>query len=150
MRSISSRRSPAGRRCGAIFIVALVLAACNPSPDQDLRDKAGFAGSWAATLQMAGEKWIANSVPTSFVRTSCEAAIEDLDQAAGEAAKSKAQTEARDSLRRLISETAAASTGLRRAAEANDRPAAAQAVRRLAEIHRGFEALAKPGENGAP
>jgi hypothetical protein len=150
MRSISSRGSPAGRRCGAIFIAALVLAACNPSPDEELRDQAGSAGSWAATLQMAGEKWLANSIPTSFVKTTCEAAGEDLDHAAREVAKSKAPARERDALRRAISQTVAAGAALRRAAESNDRPEAAQEVRRLAEIHRGFEALATPVRNRAP
>jgi|ERR1700681_674961 len=154
MRNISSRRSPAGRRCGAIFVAAALLAlfaAClDKSPEQALRDKAGFASSWAASLQMAGEKWIANSVPTSFVRTTCEAAGEDLHQAAAEAANLKPRSKERDSLRRLISQTAAAGTALRRAAEENDRLGAAQEVRRLAEIHRDLDAVAKPGENGTP
>jgi hypothetical protein len=140
MRNISSRRSPARRRYRAIFVAAALLAGCrHPSPEQELLDKADPAGSWIATLQMTGEKWIANSVPTSFVKTTWQAAKEDLQQTARDAARSKARPEVRDPLRQLIAETLAAGFSLRQATEANDRPEAARQAVRLAVLGKQFE-----------
>jgi len=140
MWNLFSRGSPAGRRCGAILIAAALLAACQrPSPEQELLDKADPAGSWIATLQMTGEKWLANSVPLSFVKTTCKAADEDLGQTAQETPKSKARPEVRDPLRELISQTRAAGQSLRRAAVANDRPEVARQVALLAVLRQRFE-----------
>ena len=144
MRNILSRRSPDGRRYRAILVAAALFVACrHPSPEQDLADKADPAASWISALQMAGETWIANSVPTSFVKTTWQAAREDLQQAAQDAAESKARPEVRDPLRRLIAETRAAGFSLLQAAEANDRPGAAREARRLAGLRRQFEAWKK-------
>ena len=139
MGNLSSLRSPAGRRLRAVFAAALLafLIACgHESPEQELLDQAAPVGSWIATLQMAGEKWIANSVPTSFVKTTWKAADEDLDQAAQEAAKSKARPAVRDPLRRLISQTQSSGLSLRQAAEANDRPEVARQTVRLAALRK--------------
>lgn len=133
-----------GRRYRAIFVAAVLLAACrHPSPEQDLVDKADPAASWISTLQMTGEKWIANSVPTSFVKTTWQSAREDLQQTAQDAADSKARPEVRDPLRRLIAETRAAGFSLFQATEANDRPGAARQAGRLAELRKQFEAWKK-------
>ncbi|HEV7784308.1 MAG TPA: hypothetical protein VGQ28_03160, partial [Thermoanaerobaculia bacterium] len=135
MRTISSRRSPAGRRYRAVFAALALLTACqHKSPEQELADKADPAASWISTLQMVGEKWTANSVPTSFVKTTWQAAREDLKQNAQDAAESKARPEVRDPLRRLIAETRAAGFSLLQATEANDRPGAARQAGRLAEL----------------
>jgi hypothetical protein len=144
MRNPSSSRSPAGRRYWAILVAAILCAACrHQSPEQDLLDKADPAGSWIATLQMTGEKWTANSVPTSFVKTTWQAAREDLQQAAQDAAQSKARPEVRDSLRQLISETRAAGFSLLQATEVNNRPEAARQAGRLAALGKQFEAWKK-------
>lgn len=144
MRNPTPRRLPAIRRYGAIFVAAALLAACqHKSPEQELLDKADSAGSWIATLQMAGEKWTANSVPTSFVKTTWQAAREDLQQNAQDAANSMARPEVRDPLRRLIAETRAAGFSLLQATEANDRPGAARQAGRLAELRKQFEAWKK-------
>ena len=141
MRNFFSLQSSVARGCGAILVFAAVLAACqHKSPEQELLDKADAVGSWIATLQMAGEKWLANSVPTSFVKSTCKEAGRDLDQAAGEAAKSQARPEVRDPLRQLISQAQAAGASLRRAAAANDRPGAAREAGRLAALERQLEA----------
>ena len=144
MRNLSSSRPPAGRRYRAIFAAAVLFAACrHQTPEQDLSDKADPAASWIATLQMTGEKWIANSVPTAFVKTTWQAAREDLQQTARDAADSKARPEVRDPLRRLIAETRAAGFGLLQATEANDRPAAARETGRLASLSKQFAAWKK-------
>jgi hypothetical protein len=144
MRNPSSRRSPAGRRYRAIFAAAALLAACrHQTPEQELVDKADPAGSWISTLQMTGEKWVANSVPTSFVKTTWQAAREDLEQTAQDAARSKARPEVRDPLRRLVAETRAAGFGLLHATEANDRSEAARQASRLAVLRKQFESWKK-------
>jgi len=149
MRNLSSSRSPVGRRYRAIFLAAALFAACrHQTPEQDLADKADPAASWIATLQMTGEKWIANSVPTAFVKTTWQAAREDLQQAARDAADSKARPEVRDPLRRLIADTRTAGFSLLQATEANDRPGAARQASRLRDIQKQFEAWKK--SVGAP
>ena len=144
MRNPASRRSPAGRRYRAIFAAATLLAACrHQTPEQDLAGKADPAGSWISTLQMTGEKWIANSVPTSFVKTTWQAAREELEQTAQDAARSKARPEVRDPLRQLIAETQGSGLKLRQAAEANDRAEAARQAGRLAVLRKQFESWKK-------
>jgi hypothetical protein len=144
MRNIPSRRSPDGRRYRAIFVAAALLAACrHPSPEQELRDKADPAGSWISTLQMTGEKWIANSVPTSFVKTTCQAAADDLDQAAQDAAQSQARPAVRDPLRQLIAQAQTAGSSLHRATAANDRPEVGRQAGRLAALRQQLEAWKK-------
>lgn len=144
MRNISSRRLPAGRCYRVIFVAAALLAACrHQTPEQDLLDKADPAGSWIATLQMTGEKWIANSVPTSFVKTTWQAAREDLQQTTEDAADSKAPPQVRDPFLRLIAETRAAGFGLLQAAEAGDRSAASRQAARLAGLKKQLEAWKK-------
>lgn len=144
MRITLSRRSPDGRRCGTIFVAAVLLASCrHQSPEQDLLDKAAPAASWISTLQMTGEKWTANSVPTSFVTTTCQAADEDLGQTADAAAESKARPEVRDPLRLLISQIRTSEARLRHAATADDRQEAASQSQRLAALRREFEAWKK-------
>jgi hypothetical protein len=144
MRNLSSRRSPAGRRYRAILVAAALLASCRQqSPEQELLDKADPTGSWIATLQMAGEKWMANSVPTSFVKTTWQEARKDLEQTAKDAAQSKARPEMRDPLREIISQTRSAGNSLRQAADANNRPEAARQASRLAALRQRFEVWKK-------
>lgn len=144
MRNLSSSRSPAGRRCRAILLAAALLSACgHKTPEEELAGKADPAGSWIATLQMAGEAWIANRVPLSFVNTTWQAAREDLQQIAEDAAASKARPEVRDPFLRLVAGTRAAGFGLLQATEAGDRPAAARQAGRLAGLKQQLAAWKK-------
>jgi len=143
MRSFSS----AGwrRRCGLAVLAAVALLACQQkSPEEELLKKVEPVGSWLATLQMLGEKWNANSVPTSFVKTTLSAAGKEFEKAAEEAAKSRARTAVRDPLRQLVAEAQAASADLRRAVEADDHPGVVRQAGRLAALHQRFEALRGP------
>ena len=152
MRNVNSPQSSAARRCGVILILmatGAVLACQHKSPEQELIEQAEPAGSWIATLQMAGEKWGANSVPASFVRSSAKVAHKAFATAAEEAAKSKARPDVRLPLRQLISEAESARSGLERAVEANDRGAAARQVGLLAALHSRFEGLTKAGGGGS-
>lgn len=127
-------------------IAAVAVLACQPkSPEEKLLQKAEPVGSWLASLEMAGQKWTANSVPTSFIRNSVAAARKELEKIGKEAAKSEARPELRAALRGLVSEARAAGTGLRRAVEANERGAVAREVGRLGTLRQKFEALTKGG-----
>jgi hypothetical protein len=127
----------------ALLVAAVLLACQQKSPEEDLLKKVAPVGSWLASLEMAGQKWAANSVPASFVRTSVATAGKELDKAAKEAAKSKARPAVLSPVRQVVAEAKAASEGLSKAVEANDRAGVARAVGRLAGLHSRFEALQK-------
>lgn len=126
-----------------------MLLACQPkSPEEDLMKKVEPVGSWLASLEMTGQKWAANSVPTSFVRNMTSAARKQLEKASEEAAKSPARPTVRNPLQQVIAEARTANAGLRQAVEANDRRRLAREVARLGELHMRFEALRKAEEGG--
>src|SRR6185436_10386139 len=145
---ISPRSATASHRCDrrglAVLLAAVTLLACQSEPpEKALWKKVQPVGSWLATLEMLGQKWEANSVPASFVRTTTSSAGDAFSTAAEEAAKSPARPEVRDPLRQLVAEAGAASDGLWHAVEANDRQAVAREVGRLAGLEARFEALQK-------
>jgi hypothetical protein len=150
MRNFLSRCSvpyPVRRARGGLILVLTLILACQPkSPEEQLLKAVQPVGSWLASLEMTGQKWSANSVPASFVRTTTAAAGKEIEKAAEEAAKSKARPELREPLRRLLAETRDASAGLSRAVDAGDRAAVTREVARLAALHARFEALAKAHE----
>lgn len=143
MRHCFFSRSPL--RLGGIVLAAVLLACQQKSAREELLKKMDPIGSWLAALQMTGEKWAANSVPTSFVRTTSGAARKAFEKAAKETDKSPASSELRAALRALIGEAGAAAVGLERAARTPDRAAAARQVARLAALHARFEKLSKGG-----
>jgi hypothetical protein len=125
-----------------VALTAVTLPACQKkSPEEDLLKKVEPVGSWLASLEMTGRKWLANSVPTSFAKNSLSAAGKAFDKAAEETAKSEAGPEVRARLGQLVSEARAAGAGLRRGIEAGDRGAVAREVGRLAQLHRRFDAI---------
>jgi len=128
----------------------VVLLACQEKPpEQELLKKVEPVGSWLSTLEMVGQKWNANSVPTSFVKSTTSAARKELETAAEEAAQSRARPEIRNPLRQILAEAQAANAGLRQAVEANDRSRLAREIGRLGGLRIRFEALQKVGEGGA-
>ncbi|HEX4966284.1 MAG TPA: hypothetical protein VF173_36080 [Thermoanaerobaculia bacterium] len=137
----SSRNLP-----GAILLATALLGCRHPSPEDELAGRARLAASWAASLQMLGEKWLANSVPTTFVRDTCAAAGDDLAQADEDAAKSQAAPAQKDRLRQSIALARTAAKALKRDAEDGDRPGAAREVQRLADLKSTLTALAREGE----
>ena len=123
-------------------VATVVLLACQEkSPEQELLKKVEPVGSWLASLEMAGQKWNANSVPTSFVKSTTSAARKELEKAAEDAAKSRARPEIRNPLRQILAEAQAANAGLRQAVEANDRSRLAREIGRLGGLRTRFEAL---------
>jgi hypothetical protein len=121
---------------GIVLAVAasLLLACSSQSPEEKLVDTARPAASWIATLRMAGEEWIANSVPKSFVQSTIDEARNDLGKAADEAEKSPARSAVKLPLQRLMHEARAAGSGLEKAVEAGDRPGVARQVGRIAAL----------------
>ncbi|PYQ53876.1 MAG: hypothetical protein DMF59_00605 [Acidobacteria bacterium] len=82
---------------------ALLLAACSrKSPDEQLIKQFDSVKSWSATVQFAGEKWRANSVPAFFMRATIAAAEKDYDAAARSIDQSRARKELRDQFRREL------------------------------------------------
>lgn len=128
--------------------LGLCLACSSQSPEEKILDTAQTTISWIATLRMTGEQWSANSVPTSFVATTVEAARGDLEQEADDAAKSKAAPDVRDPFRQIVTEARAVGKKLSQATEANDRPAVAREVARLAALQASLEALRKQHGGG--
>jgi hypothetical protein len=128
----------------AAIAVALGLLCCQEqTPEQELAQKMEAVGSWLATLQMAGEKWSANSVPGAFVRTSAKAADSAFEKAEKVASKSDAGPEAREGFRQVIAAGEMESGRLRRAVEADDRASALPIAGRLRDLKARFDALRK-------
>jgi len=142
-------RGRAAALAAAVPLLLLALLACGGgNPDEKLAKQLQPVGSWLATLAMAGEKWIANSVPASFVRSSGEAADKAFEKAAEAAAESAARPPLRHAALRLTAGARSAGAGLRRAVAAGDRGAAARQAARLAALHEEAEALAKSAGGG--
>jgi hypothetical protein len=137
------------RRPLSIVALAVLLACQSKPPEEQLLKAAEPLGSWLATLEMAGQKWEANSVPASFVGSSASAAGGEFEKMAQEAAASKARPAMRDPLRRLVAEAQSAGDGLDRAVEAGDRRQAARQVALLTGLKTRFEAW-KKASGGEP
>lgn len=127
----------------------MLLSCQAKSPEEDLMKKVEPVGSWLASLEMTGQKWASNSVPTSFVKSTTAVARKQLEKAAEEAGRSQARPEVRNPLQHILAEAQAANSGLRQAVAANDRRQLAQAVARLAGLRTRFDALQKTWE-GSP
>jgi len=123
--------------------MSALLACQSKSPEEEILQQAQPAGSWIATLRFAGEQWIANRVPASFVESTADAARDELDKMAQEAGKSPARPEIRLPLQRLATEARSAGTGLSRAVDKGDRPGAARQVARLVTIQQELAAWRK-------
>ena len=134
MRNFISQGSPLLRGVALALAAGLLLACPSPSPSEKLLDATKPAASWIATLRMTGERWIANSVPKSFVQSTVSEARKDLGKVADEAGKSPAPAGERSPLLQLMREGRAAGLGLQKAAEAGDRPAAARQVAQLESL----------------
>jgi len=124
------------------FFFAIALLACShKTADQQLIDAADPAASWMATLQLTGEKWLDNSVPSSFVRATIGAAQKAFDKTSGTIAQSQARKELRDEIKRELETARAAAGDLQQAIEKNDRRTATGAVRRFAEASAALQRL---------
>lgn len=134
---------PARRIRGGLILLLLLIGCQAKSPEEQLLKTVQPAGSWLASLEMTGRKWIANSVPASFVRSATKAAGKEIEKASEEAAKSTARPGLRDPIRTLLAEAGEAGDALRHAVDLGDREGAAREVARIAALHQRFEALTK-------
>jgi hypothetical protein len=118
---------------GLLIVCAIVVLACShKTPEEMLIRSVEPAISWVATLQFAGEKWLGNSVPTSFVRNSVREAEKDFDKATACIDRSPAAKHLRDELRRQINASQEAAERLKSAIEKNDRRTVSQSVSQFA------------------
>jgi hypothetical protein len=119
-----------------VLILCAALAACRQqSPEQKLLKDIDPAASWIATLQFAGEKWLANSVPTQFVRATVHAAQKDLKKTTRTVDQSQASQSLRDTVRHQIDAATAAAAVVDRAVQDDDRRTVAMSVQRFAAAH---------------
>jgi hypothetical protein len=123
------------RRHLAFFLCAALAACRQQSPEQKLLKDVDPAASWMATLQFAGEQWLANSVPTRFVRATVHAAQKDLKKTTRTVDESQASQSLRDTVRHQIDVTTAAAAAVDRAVQDNDRRTVAISVQRFAAAH---------------
>ena len=128
---------------GTMAFATILFSCQKQSPDEELLKSAEPVASWLATLQMASEKWAANSAPSRFVRSTVQAADDSFEQAERDAERSKANPAIREPFRRLFADSRSACDELRRAAVADDRAAALPMTRRLAALQAELAALRK-------
>ena len=116
-----------------ILAAILLVAACShKSEDEKLLDAADPAASWTGALQLAAEKWLANSVPSSFARATVDAADKAFDKTDKAIAQSQARQELRDSIKRQLEVAQAAAGDFKQAIEKNDRHTVVECALRFA------------------
>ena len=125
-----------------VYGFCLLVAACgHKTAEQKLLDTIDPADSWIAALQLTGEKWLTNSVPTKFVRTTVDSAkknLEKVDQALDHSDAPRPMIEA---VRHQLEVATAAAGDITQAVQLNDRRAVAISVRRFAAAHAALQQL---------
>lgn len=123
-------------------LLAVLLAACAAqTPQKRLFDELDSATSWMATLQFAGEKWIANSVPDSFLRDCVRAAVPVLQNGIRSIDASQAPDDLRQELRLQLNRSIELAGALRSAMSRGDRAAAARIVAQLRAANAAVQRL---------
>lgn len=126
-------------RTAVALALALLTAGCGQSPDEKLKKDVEASVSWVATLQMAAEKWLSNSVPTRFVRATIGSAQKDFAKTKKTLEQSKASPDLRRTIRQQIEIADGAAAKLRAAIESGDRETAGIAVSQFAAAHDALE-----------
>jgi len=124
-----------------LLVVALLLAAaCSQKPpDEKLLDDVQPAASWAASLRFMGEKWLANSVPTAFVKNSADAARKSIEKTAKQIDQSQASAGLRQALRRDAVEVMQAAEQMEAAVDKGDRSGVERAIKELDTVAHDIE-----------
>ena len=97
-----------------ILAIALLVACSHKSPEEQLQKDFEPVKSWSATVQFAGQKFSANSVPASFVRATIDAAEKEYDKASKAIDASQAKKDLRDQLRHELESSRAEAERLKR------------------------------------
>ena len=97
-----------------LLAIALLAACSHETPEEQLQKDFEPVKSWSATVQFAGERWTANSVPAAFVRATIDAAEKDYDRAGKAIDASQARKDLRDQLRHELEASRAAAERLKR------------------------------------
>jgi hypothetical protein len=134
---------PAVRSRVTVICVVLLAACQQKSPEEKLVKDVGPAISWAASLQFAAEKWLANSAPNAFVRASAEAGEKAFEKAKKSVAESKADSKLRSVIGAQIDAANDAAGDLRDAVKRGDRRAGARVIARFASAHEALEKIEK-------
>ncbi|HJT16040.1 MAG TPA: hypothetical protein VJ853_01555 [Thermoanaerobaculia bacterium] len=114
-------------------IVLVVLVAC--ARPQTPREMVRPAMQWTTVLQFTGERWMAEAVPASIVRSIVADADKTIDKTAVRVMDSNVPRDERAEIGRALEIARDAAADLRDAAERGDRAAAASAITRFAAAH---------------
>ena len=114
-----------------VLLLALLAACAAETPQKKLFGELDSATSWMATLQFAGEKWIANSVPDSFLRDCVGTAVPVFQDGIQSIDASRAPGDLRRELRLQLNRSIELAFGLRSAMSRGDRAAATRIVAQL-------------------
>jgi hypothetical protein len=125
-----------------VLFFCVAIAACgHKTPEQKLLDTIDPADSWIATLQLTGEKWLANSVPTRFVRSTVDAAKKDFEKVGKALDQSDAPRPMILTVRHQLEVATAAAGDVSQAVQKNDRRTVEMSVRRFAAAHAALQQL---------
>jgi hypothetical protein len=116
-------------RRAQILLVLLIAACARP---QTPREIVRPAMQWTTVLQFTGERWLADAVPASIVRSIVVDADKTIDKTAMRVMDSNAPRDERAEIARALEIARDAAADLRDAAERGDRSAAASAISRFA------------------
>lgn len=130
------------RRLCLFLAIALIAACSHKSEDEKLLDAADPAASWSATLQLAAEKWLGNSVPSSFARATIDAAGKAFDKTGKQVAQSQGSQKLRDAIKVQLDNVQAAAGDFKQAIEKNDRRAVAACAHRFGQATQALQRLA--------
>ena len=126
----------------SVFLAIALIAACShKTADEKLLDATDPVASWSATLQLAAERWLGNSVPSSFARATVDAATKEFDKTGKEVAQSQASQRLRDAIKVQLDNLHAAAGDFKQAIEKNDRRAVAACAHRFAEANQALQQL---------
>jgi hypothetical protein len=129
------------RRFVCLAIALIAACSSHKTADEKLLDAADPAASWSATLQLAAEKWLANSVPSSFARATVDAATRQFDKSGKEVARSQARQQLRDAIKVQLDNVQAAAGDFKQAMEKNDRRTVAACAHRFGEANQALQQL---------
>lgn len=123
------------------LLLALLLGCREQSEEEKLIRAASPVKSWASSLAYAGELWLGNRVPKSFVVGSAESALKETAKAQHAADTSRAPAVLRARVRHSLDEFADSAAALRASVRNHDPRITAREVERCHRLFEELEAL---------